>query len=310
MSNQSKFKGKIRDNPLVALERGRREVMLSLWQEYLDELLELAPASGRRRLLVARIEKEADFPTLYQEWDDCPPDQRAVRWLQLVRTAKRILAATRDECLRCGDCCEHSSPTLVVEDLALLQNETLHWTDIVTLRAGERAYDPRSRQIVTLTEERVKLREDPGSHRCLFFASQPNRCLIYDHRPRQCHQQLCNRDPEELPPSSGRPLTRRAIFGAHPEIWQLLAAHEERCSLTRLAAVLSQTDPSLISDTLFDLLHFDYYLRQHLRQEWQLPSRALDFLLGRPLPEILPQFGLQAKMTPTGTFTLEVAEKA
>ncbi len=307
MSNKSKFKGKIRDNPLVALERGRREVMLSLWQEYLDELLELAPASGRRRLLVARIEKEADFPTLYQEWDDCPPQPTGGQVAAVVRTAKSIVAATRDECLRCGDCCEHSSPTLLMEDLALLQNEILHWTDIVTLRAGERAYDPRSRQLVTLTEERLKLREQPGSHRCLFFATQPNRCLIYEHRPRQCHQQFCNRDPEEPASPSGTPLTRRAIFEAHPEIWQLLTAHEERCSLTRLAAALSQTDPTIISDTLFELLHFDYYLRQHLSQEWQLPTRALDFLLGRPLPEILPQFGLQAKMTPTGTFTLERA---
>ena len=309
MSSKSKFKGKIRDNPLMALERGRREVMLSLWQEYLDELLDLAPTSGRRRLLIDRIESDSNFQALYQDWDNLPPDQRAVRWLQVVQTAKNIVTATQNECLRCGDCCERSSPTLMAEDLALLQDEILHWTDIVTLRVGERAYDARRQQVITLTEERLKLREEPRSHRCLFFVTQPNRCLIYDHRPQQCRQQLCNRPPEEQPPASGTPLTRQTIFGAHPEIWQLITAHEERCALSRLTATLENLQNPAAQEDLFEVLHFDHYFRQYLRQEWQLPSRALDFLLGRPLPDLLPQFGLTAKLTPAGTYTLEPANQ-
>lgn len=309
MSGRGKFKGKIRDNPLVALERGKREVMLNLWQEYVQELVDLEPASGRRRLLLERIEAEGGFLDLYNEWNDLTPDQRASRWLKLVHTAKAVVAETAAICLRCGDCCERSSPTLVEEDLPLLQDETLHWTDIITLRVGERAYEPRQRQVITLTEERLKLREQPQSHRCLFFAEEPNRCLIYDHRPWQCRIQFCNRKAEQQPPS-GKPLSRQAIFGAHPEIWQLIAAHEERCGIPRLAAVLERLreGEAAAEEELFDILHFDHYLRDYLRREWQLPARALDFLIGRPLPEILPQFGLQATMTPQGTFQVELVK--
>lgn len=311
MPGRSKFKGKIRDNPLVALERGNREVMLSIWQEYLQELLDLDPASGRRRLLLERIEGEGGFLDLYKDWNDLPAEQRAARWLQLVRTAKAVVAETAASCLRCGDCCERSSPTLVEEDLPLLQEETLHWTEIITLRVGERAYDPRQRQVITLTAERLKLREQPQSHRCLFFAADPNRCLIYDHRPQQCRVQFCYQKPDQQPPS-GRPLTRQAIFGAHPEIWQLIATHEERCGIPRLAAVLDRLreGEAAAEEELFDILHFDHYLRDYLRREWQLPTRALDFLLGRSLPEILPQFGLKATLTPEGTFKVALAEKA
>ena len=70
MTNIPKFKGKIRDNPLVALERGNREVMLNIWREYLHELLELDPKSGRRQLLINRIEQAGDFDRLYGDWND------------------------------------------------------------------------------------------------------------------------------------------------------------------------------------------------------------------------------------------------
>lgn len=304
MAATIRFKGKIRDNPLVALERGDREVMFSLWQEYLEELLNLDPASGRRRLLVARLEQEVDFAGLYQDWNELPPEQRATRWLQLVHAAKALVAATANECLRCGDCCERSSPTLTREDLPLLQDETLHWTDIITLRAGEQAYDPRQGRVVTLTTERLKLREQPHSRRCLFFATDPNRCLIYERRPQQCRLQFCNRPPEEPAPPPGTPLTRQDIFGQQAEIWALIAAHEERCSLARLAAALKdlESGSDAASEIIFDILHFDHYLRQHLHREWQLSRRALDLLLGRPLPDVLPQFGLQAQLTAQGTF--------
>ena len=137
MTDKMKFKGKIRDNPLIALERGNRNVMLHIWREYLVELLELDPKSGRRQLLINRIEHASDFDRLYVDWNDLADPERAERWLALIRTAKAELQEVQDTCLRCGECCLKSSPTLMAGDMSLFQNDILNWTEIYTLRRGE-----------------------------------------------------------------------------------------------------------------------------------------------------------------------------
>ena len=307
MEPKSKFIGKIRDNPLVALERGNRDVMLTIWREYLTEVLELDPKSGRRRLLVQRLEHAGDFDKLYGDWNDLSTQERADRWLSLIRTTKAILEEVKDVCLRCGDCCFQSSPTLVDADMRLFQEDILGWTEVYTLRRGERGVDPRTGEIKPIAEERLKIREHAATKNCLFYATNPNRCLIYEHRPQQCREQLCNRREEELPPPATAFLTREAFFGQHPELWALIAAHEERCAIARLEQALEELadHQDEASAALFDMLHFDHYLRQLLLTDWEIPAGALDFLLGRPLTQLLPQFGLQAEMTAAGVFRLE-----
>lgn len=307
MAPTSKFIGKIRDNPLIALERGNREVMLTIWREYLDEVLELDRKSGRRQLLVRRLEHEGDFDKLYGDWNDLAPPERAQRWLALIRTTKGILAEVQDVCLRCGDCCVQSSPTLVEADLRLFQEDILGWTEVYTLRRGERGVDPRSGEVIALPQERLKIKEHSATKNCLFYATNPNRCLIYEQRPHQCREQLCNRRPEDMPPAEQAFLNRAAFFAPHPEIWELITAHEERCDLRKLEEALKNfpEDQEQATHTLFDMLHFDHYLRQLLLTEWEIPAGAMDFVLGRPLTQLLRHLGLKATMTAAGVFSLE-----
>jgi Fe-S-cluster containining protein len=308
MTDIPKFKGKIRDNPLVALERGNREVMLNIWREYLGELLELDPKSGRRQLLINRIEQASDFDRLYGDWNDLAAPERAERWLAVIRAAKGELQEVQDVCLRCGECCIKSSPTLMAADMRLFQDDILHWSEVYTLRRGEKGVNPRTGEVEPITVERLKLKEHSGTKHCLYYATNPNRCLIYEHRPQQCREQLCNRSESEWPAAESGYLTRVDIFGQHEELWALIAAHEERCAIDRLADVLQDLaeDNPGASEALFDMLHFDHYLRQMLLQEWEVPPGALDFLLGRPLTQIIRQFGLKATMTPEGVFQLEM----
>lgn len=307
MERKSKFIGKIRDNPLVALDRGNRDVMLNLWREYLSEVLELDPKSGRRRLLIQRLEYANAFDELYDAWNDLSTEQRAERWLALIRTTKAVLAEVQGVCLRCGDCCLRSSPTLTGGDLRLFQEDILGWTEIYTLRRGERGYDPHSGQVTAITAERLKIKEHAATQNCLFYATNPNRCLIYDQRPQQCREQFCHLPEDELPPPATDFLSRQTFFGDEPELWALIRAHEERCAIARLEGALKQLGnrQAEASETLFDMLHFDHYLRQTLLTEWEIPAGAMDFLLGRPLPQILRHFGLQAQMTAEGVFQLQ-----
>ena len=307
MTVENKFKGKIRDNPLIALERGNRDVMLSIWREYLIELLELDPQSGRRQLLINRIEHAGDFDGLYEDWNELPPPERGQRWLALIRAAKAELQEVQDVCLRCGECCVKSSPTLMAGDMHLFQNDVLSWTEIYTLRRGEKALSPRTGEVVPVEAERLKLKEHSGARHCLYYATDPNRCLIYEQRPEQCREQLCNRSETERPAAATGFLTREDIFGQHPELWDLIAAHERRCGIDRLKDLLQDLaeDKPEASEALFDMLHFDHYLRQMLLQDWEIPPGALDFLLGRPLAQVIRQFGLKATMTQDGVFQLE-----
>ena len=77
--------------------------------------------------------------------------------------------------------------------------------------------------------------------------------------------------------------------------------------MDRLEGILQDLteENAAASEALFDMLHFDHYLRQMLLQEWEISPGALDFLLGRPLTQVLRQFGLKAAMTPDGVFNLE-----
>lgn len=307
MEQKSKFIGKIRDNPLIALERGNRDVMLTLWREYITEVSELDPKSGRRRLLVQRLEHAGEFDKLYGDWNDLSTQERADRWLALIRTTKAILEEVKDVCLRCGDCCLQSSPTLVAADMRLFQEDILGWTEVYTLRRGERGVDPRTGEVKSITAERLKIKEHAATKNCLFYATNPNRCLIYEHRPQQCREQLCNRREDEMAPPAAVFLTREAFFSQHPELWALISAHEERCAIARLEQALEQLvdRQDEASEALFDMLHFDHYLRQLLLTEWEIPAGAMDFLLGRPLTQLLPQLGLRAEMTADGVFRLE-----
>jgi Fe-S-cluster containining protein len=307
MTTQKKFMGKIRDNPLIALERGSREVMASLWREYLAEALQVNPKAGSFQLLVDRIEISADFPKLYEDWNDLDTPERATRWRELITVAKEQVELAKDQCLRCGECCELGSPTLMPDDISLFQENILDWTDVYVLRRGEKVYAPRSEEAQTLTEERIKIREHSGTKNCLFYARNPNRCLIYNQRPQQCREQLCWAGDEEGDAAVRNYLNRKHLFGGHPEIWELIQAHEQRCASDKFKDILLRLDQEQESaqETLFDMLHFDHYLRQMFLQEWEIPPAAIELLLGRPLSELILNFGLKAVMTPEGVFNLE-----
>ena len=68
--------------------------------------------------------------------------------------------AVAESCIRCGECCQLGSPTLLTHDLPLFQQEILTWNDVYTLRPGEQV-TTRDGQVEALPEERLKVRESP-----------------------------------------------------------------------------------------------------------------------------------------------------
>ena len=301
---KKRFTGKIRTDPWEALARGPREVMGSLWKEYLTDLLGGSSKNTRVRLLRREIEEAAGFPQVYQDWQDLSPEARAEAWSRLVTAARIQAEASREDCVRCGECCERSGPTLLLADLPLLEQEILTRDDLYTLRTGEQGTS-RTGTPVVLQEERLKIREVPKSQQCSFYQAATQACRIYENRPEQCRRQNCWGDPPP-PPTSEEFLTRRHLFSQVPELWDLIQAHEERCNLVRLRESLEEVAAGReeAGDPLFEALHFDQYLRKMLQEEWGLSTAATELILGRPVTRFLKDLGFQATLTPEGVFRL------
>lgn len=301
---KKRFAGKIRTDPWEALARGPKEVMASLWQEYLGEIFGSGAKSERHRLLSREVEDEAGFSQVYQDWNDLPPEGRAAAWRRLVTVARARADASSEVCVRCGECCTISGPNLLLSDLPLLEQEIITMSDVYTLRPGDQVTSREGKPMM-LTEERLKIREVPGSRQCSFFVAATRGCRIYENRPEQCRRQHCWGEPYPPPPPEEF-LTRQEIMARAPEIWELICAHSERCNLLDLRHSLEEVAAGReeAGEALFEALHFDHYLRKMLQEEWGLAPATTELLLGRPPIRLLKDLGFQATLTPEGVFRL------
>lgn len=302
---KTRFTGKIRTDPWESLAVGAREVMDSLWQEYLTELLGGSLKNERRRLIQKEIETQAGYNELYQAWNELPPEERASRWRRLVQTARSRSEVLARECVRCGECCQKGAPSLMVADFRLFQQGLLSSKDVYPLRPGEGEIGKDGRPVL-VKSERLKIREIPGSRQCRFYQAATRACRIYEHRPELCRRYFCFQTLESPPEDHGEFLTREHLLAGAEEIRDLVAAHGARCDLLRLRASLGKGDAGQeeAREFLFEALHFDHYLREMLGREWGLAQEEIEFLLGRPLTRFLKDLGIRATLTPEGVFRL------
>lgn len=300
---KKKFTGKIRTDPWEALAKGPREVMVSIWQEYLVDLLNGSLKKPRNRIRRQELEKAAGFPEISDTWNDMPLEERAEAWRRLVSAARDQVEATREVCVRCGECCTGSSPALLLPDLQLLEQEILTWNDVFTLRQGD-LDSSREGNPLTLREERLKIRKVPGNQQCTFYVAATQSCRIYENRPELCRRQNCWEETPPPPPEEF--LTREHLFAQVPEIWDLIRAHAERCNLLVLRESLEEVAAGReeAGEALFEALHFDHYLREMFQKEWGLSKEVTELILGRPVTRFLNDMGFQATLTPEGVFRL------
>jgi Fe-S-cluster containining protein len=300
-----KFLGKIHGEPWDALAKGPREALSAIWNDYLSEVLQISPKSERYKILRREIEKAGGFKEVYENWNNLAPESRAVAWRRLMTASRNLILERVQSCVRCGECCRKGSPTLLSPDLGLFSREVLTWNDVYTLRAGEKATN-REGEVTTLQEERLKIREVPGSRQCWFYVAATQACRIYEDRPEQCRRQNCWSEPPAPSPPEEL-LQRHHLFAGVPEVWELIQQHQERCDCGAVVHRLTDLGNGReeAGDSLFEALHLDHYLRQLLIDDWELTPAAVELLLGRPLTDFLETYGLHATLTPEGVFRLE-----
>ncbi len=180
-------------------------------------------------------------------------------------------------CVGCGTCCRKGGPALHSEDAALFAAGAFSRADLVTVRAGELAFDQVSGALLPLDSDIVKFGDGrirnshgfmvsaddadctqaAGLSGCRFLEEMPKtatgairgQCGVYAHRPVECHALLC-KDTRAIEALYNKDrLDRAAILLATFDtdkqpyaqaLIELIKAHTEACSATSWHALLQE----------------------------------------------------------------------
>lgn len=215
-------------------------------------------------------------------------------------------------CDCCGTCCRKGGPTLQAEDAALVAAGVLPFSALVTLRAGELAWDEAAGSLRPQPREAVKVAgtgEAAFPWHCIFHRAD-GLCSIHDQRPAQCRALLC-KDTSALEAlyAQGQ-ATRAEVLAALPPHagWAAMAeAYEEACGVlefVQLALNAQREDTAQArqqaAQDLGSKLRYDAAFRALCVEKGGVPEDALLFLLGRPLAALLEGTGLAAEATNGG----------
>jgi len=209
----------------------------------------------------------------------------------------------RTHCIRCGECCLRSSPTLHAKDLALVAGGSIQLEHLYTLRKGELVRDNVHGRIVPADQEMIKIREEKGS--CVFYRAEEKACSIYENRPLQCASLKCW-DTTEFMEVYRSPMLNRQEVIENGVLLGLVEEQERRCSYAALGDHvhrISEEGEKAVEKVL-ELLKFDFHLRPFLAQKLGLRMEEMDFFFGRPLTETIVMFGLKVEKQPDGGFLL------
>jgi Fe-S-cluster containining protein len=231
-------------------------------------------------------------------------------WTQVRRRLLKAAYETRPYCVRCGQCCQVGSPTLVDADRELFVKDVLKPEDLYTIRKGELVRTLEDEDPATLDSEMIKIKEKPDSSTCIFFEKNGNICSIYDSRPSQCRSQECWNPESGLEAARMNRLSREVILKPVDALWKIVERHDQKCSydeLNRVVSRLRATKGQTVND-LLDLLTYDDHVRDFVTQNFGLERSTLDFFFGRPLQESLAIFGLKVIEGEDGAKTLTVAD--
>jgi len=201
----------------------------------------------------------------------------------------------RDHCIRCGECCLSSSPTLHTEDLDLLREGIIKKGDLYTVRKGELIRNNIHGRLELASREMIKVRERLEKEGgCIFYVHEERKCTIYERRPVQCVALKCWDTSEFMEVYPREKPCRRDVI-EDPLLMAFADKHEERCNyshLHRYARAIELAGESAVEGIL-ELLRYDFHMRRFLAENLHLNRNEADLLLGRPLTETIGMFGLK-----------------
>jgi Fe-S-cluster containining protein len=296
----------------IQLKNGNSEEVEAECKQALDRLLKEIHSPASLDDLWPAIQTNSVFQDLLGNWSSWTESYRERCWDTLCREMEKAAYATRPYCLRCGDCCRQGSPTLFVEDMPILRQGIIKRPDLFTLRPGEIGFSGITQDLVLLTEERIKIKEKPGSRECLAFDPETNVCSIYEGRPLQCREMECWNPDNFQGLDSHTFLSRKDLLNPDDPLIPIIESHTGRCAVPDLQEALSgiKKDMAAAQDKALDILFFDRHLREYLNQELGISPENQIFLLGRPVLDLIHSFGFHVEEDSGGRLKLAINDQA
>ncbi len=273
----------------------------------LRQILAKLHVEGHYDQVITLTKQDPCYRELNNTWEELKPAVRSQKWQELMERLVQIAYGTRPYCLRCGECCLLGSPSLHLEDAELLSRGVLSTRQIYTLRRGEPVKFNLEGRLGVLPSELIKIKQHQEKHHCIFYGKNQKGCTIYDHRPLQCRVQACW-DPEALEKLwQQEKLTRRHLIKEDQDLLAMLDVHDERCDPKKLDAAftrLHDTGDLAVLNEVLDILRQDTAIRDFVTKKLNCKDEELDFLLGRPLVEIVRAYGMKVEKDEDGVYHL------
>jgi Fe-S-cluster containining protein len=186
-------------------------------------------------------------------------------------------------CQRCGTCCQKGGPALHLEDLQLLDD--IPMTDLVCLRRGELAVDPRLNSLQPLQHELLKIQGKDMGWECVYYSREDKSCTIYGHRPLECRSLFCADNDKILHAMDAPTLSRADLIPAKSGLWECIEEHEQLFPVERaIWLAKSEAGAALaISHELDEIIRLEVHFRQSLAEKVLARDVDLWVYLGRPL---------------------------
>ena len=273
----------------------------------LRQVLASIHVEGHYDQVITAVKRDPCYQDLNNRWEKLDLQSKGRKWQELMEKLVQIAYASRPYCMRCGECCRQGSPSLHLEDAELLSQGLISTRQVYTLRQGEAVRNNIEARPDTLAAELIKIKQDPESRHCIFYEENNRSCLIYHYRPLQCRLQKCW-NPMLLKRLWDRvKLSRRHLLEDDHDLLELLQAHDERCALEKLDAAyqkLYRAGDSTALDQITNMLSQDAAFRNFFRTKLARDNEELEFLLGRPLAEIVRVYGMKVEEDGDGVYHL------
>ena len=215
----------------------------------------------------------------------------------------------RTGCIRCGECCRRSSPSLQVSDISRVIEGPIKRSDLYTLRAGELVRDNIRGGLKRTERDIIKVRERQETGACIFYDESGKQCTIYEQRPIQCAAMKCWDETEFMRVYSAPKANRWDLIDDR-NLLRLMEAHEEKCGYIRLDRYVQaiQESGERAVEKILGILKFDHDIRVLSPEKLGIDPDHLNLIFGRPLTETISMFGLKVVRDLNGSFLLTLSD--
>lgn len=186
-------------------------------------------------------------------------------------------------CRQCGTCCRKGGPSLRKEDLPLVRHGHIRHDQLVTIRCGERGYNPATNKLEPVEVELLKIRGMSTGWACLFLNEEKNTCRIYTTRPSTCKILECWQPGPLLATIYQNTLCRVDLINPNDPILAEIERHERICPGPLFPLLLAAAETAEDIARLNELVRADLAIRSEVGKKISISMEMECFLFGRPL---------------------------